>query len=250
MRRNVDLTALAQLARAWVSGLLALALTAGPAMAGDRALIDLIGYSADANYLAFEEYGIQDGSGFAYSNIYLVNLVEDAWVVGTPFRLQAGDETTGLPQVRAELMAKASETLATLRIEVPAVPLALNGDGAPGPGQALEFGLPGYGLNPIEDIVGLELSSFPTTSTAPCVEWFSAEPLGYQLSITAAGETSVRHRDTALPRSRGCPLNYRLYGVVAPYMAASTANAVAIISVYSYGFEGPDRRFIAVPLGL
>lgn len=250
MRRNVDLTALAQRARAWISGLLALALAASPALAGDRALLDLIGYSQDLGYFAFEEYGIQDGSGFAYSNIYVVNLVEDAWVVGTPFRLQAEDETTSLVQVRAELMAKASETLGTLRIEVPAVPLALNGDGAPGPGQTLEFGLPGFGLNPIEDTIGLELSAFPTTATTPCVEWFDAEPLGYQLSITAGGQTRVHHRDAALPRSRGCPLNYRLYGVVAPYMAASLANAVAIISVYSYGFEGPDRRFVAVPLGL
>jgi hypothetical protein len=26
-------------------------------------------------------------------------------------------------------------------------------------------------------------------------------------------------------------------------------SAVAIVSVYPHGFEGPDRRFIAVPIG-
>ncbi len=57
-----------------------------PALAGDRAQIDLIGYSDDGSYFAFEEFGIQDGSGFAYSSIYVVDLVDDSWVVGTPIR--------------------------------------------------------------------------------------------------------------------------------------------------------------------
>jgi hypothetical protein len=35
-----------------------------------------------------------------------------------------------------------------------------------------------------------------------------------------------------------------------PFMSPSIADAVAIISVYPGGFEGPDRRFLAVPLGL
>ena len=47
---------------------------AGPALAGDRAVIDFIGYSADSRYFAFEEFGIQDGSGFPYSSIYIIDL--------------------------------------------------------------------------------------------------------------------------------------------------------------------------------
>ena len=62
-----------------IVGLCALMLLATPAFAGDRALVDIIGYSENANYFAFEEFGIQDGSGFAYSNIYVVDLETDSW---------------------------------------------------------------------------------------------------------------------------------------------------------------------------
>jgi predicted secreted protein len=62
MKRQEGLAASARLA-AKVFGLIALAAT--PALAGDRALIDYIGFSPDARYFAFEEFGIQDGSGCA-----------------------------------------------------------------------------------------------------------------------------------------------------------------------------------------
>src|SRR5690606_36811639 len=41
-----------------------------PAFAGDTASLDVLGYSPDGKVFAFEEYGIADGSGFPYSNIY------------------------------------------------------------------------------------------------------------------------------------------------------------------------------------
>jgi fructose-bisphosphate aldolase class II len=51
---------------------------------GDRALIDLIGYSHDLRYLAFEEYGVSDGIGVAYSNIYIVDLSNGAFAGWRP----------------------------------------------------------------------------------------------------------------------------------------------------------------------
>ena len=72
-----------------------IALVAG-ASAGDRALIDFIGYSDDARYFAFEEFGIQDGSGFAYSSVYVVDLATDSWVLGTPVKVKAEDEAAPL----------------------------------------------------------------------------------------------------------------------------------------------------------
>ena len=46
-----------------------------PAVAGDRAMIDFIGYSQDMRYFAYEEYGVSDGVGLAYSTIYIVDLI-------------------------------------------------------------------------------------------------------------------------------------------------------------------------------
>src|SRR5690606_17298655 len=114
------------------ASLLCLGLLAAPAAAADRALLDLIGYSDDAGFFAFEEFGIQDGSGFAYSSIYIVDLSEDEWVIGTPIRVQASTEETSLSQVRQEARDKAEGEIAALGIDRPAELVALVGDGAPG----------------------------------------------------------------------------------------------------------------------
>ena len=70
---------------------------------------------------------------------------------------------------------------------------------------------------------------------------------GFKLTFTDAGGERVLHDDgTSLPKSRGCPVDYRLYAVLAPFEQG--APRVAIISVYPVGFEGPDRRFMLVPI--
>ncbi|WP_316357680.1 DUF2259 domain-containing protein [Devosia sp.] len=247
MKPNVARAGMARLG----ASLLAVLALAAPAMAGDRALVDIIGYSEDARYFAFEEFGIQDGSGFAYSSIYIVDLSTDSWVVGTPIREQADDEGISLSQIRAEVQLQAAEDLADFGIDMPAEYAALVGDGAPdADGNSLRFGSPGYGPGEVSGDYELRLSSFPTTAAAPCAEWFSVDPMGYQLIIADTGGERLIHRDGPLPRSRGCPVTYRIHGVVLPFNAGSISHAVALISVYPGGFEGPDRRFIAVPLGL
>lgn len=247
MKPNAAKAATARLG-ASVFGLLALA---APALAGDRAVIEFIGFSEDNRYFAFEEFGIQDGSGFAYSSIYIVDLAEDSWVVGTPIREQAGEEGTTLSEIRDDVQLQAAEDIETLGINVPAEIAALIGDGTPDTdAQSLHFGSPGYGPGDVSADYELQLSSFPTSAASPCKEWFSVDPLGYELSIVDGANERLLHRDTTLPRSRGCPVTYRLYGVVLPFQAGSISHAVGIVSVYPGGFEGPDRRFIAVPLGL
>lgn len=222
-----------------------------PALAGDRALIDYVGFSPDFRYFAFEEFGIQDGSGFAYSSLYVVDLSTDSWVVGTPVRVQAESEETSLRSVRETVAAKAEGHFEEFGIHVPVEVTAMIGDGAPDTdGRTLAFGAPGYLPGMVMGDYLLSLSSFETTATSPCAEWFGAEPLGYELKIADSGTERLVHRDQNLPRSRGCPGDYRIHSVVMPFGGTSLSNAVAIISVYPGGFEGPDRRFLAVPLGL
>ena len=226
-------------------------LFATPALAGDRALIDFIGFSEDFRYFAFEEFGVQDGSGFPYSSIYVVDLEDDSWVVGTPIRVQAETEEASLSAIRSQATALARDHVEEFGLAVPVEVAALIGDGAPSTdARSLAFGAPGYLPGAVSGDYELTLSTFPTTAPSACAEWFGAEPLGYELGISDAGGDRLVHRDEALPRSRGCPLDYRIYGVVMPYGGTTLGNAVAIISVYPGGFEGPDRRFLAVPLGL
>lgn len=245
MRPNAGLVASARRA-ASLFGLLAL--STAPALAGDRALIDFIGFSPDAKYFAFEEFGIQDGSGFAYSNIFIVDLEADTWLDGTPVRVRTEDENKPLLQVRSEANSQAIKIIADKEISVPAEIAVLNGDGAvDADAQNLAFGLPGYERGKVRDERQLSLKTFPLKSSEDCDLWFDTPSQGFELTISG-GEAGVTiHRDETLPKSRGCVLDYRLYAVVIPGLDAPEGTGVAIISYYPGGFEGPDRRFLAVP---
>ena len=233
----------------WLLGLMGVAGLAGPALAGDRAAIDFIGYSEDSRYFAFEEFGISDGAGFAYSNVYLIDLSTDAWVSGTPIRVQAEDESPTLAAIRTEALQEAKEPLGKAGITVPVEIAALLGDGvADADGKSLTFGAPSYGIGTVSDTATLALTTYDSTSTLPCADWTENPPLGFALTLSTDGASRELHRDDSVPESRNCPQAYRLYGVVLPFGATDIAHGVAIVSVYPLGFEGPDRRFMAVPL--
>ena len=235
MRRNAVLAA---------SALLAASLSA-PALAGDRALVDFIGFSGDGRYFAFEEFGVQDGSGFPFSTIYVIDLPADKWVAGSPFSAKLEDDGSPVDKVRQQSRALAAGVLEDLAVNEPADLIALNGDGQSG-GKSIAFGFPGYGLNAPQQMRTLVLETFAAdTPGTPCSDYTADPTLGFALTLDGV----ELHRDTTLPKSRGCALDYRIFGVVEPaQLGGSVPGAVAIISVYPFGFEGPDRRFIAVPL--
>lgn len=253
MIRNAAPMVLARLAGAWVS----LLLLATPAWAGDRAGIGFIGYSSTGPYFAYEEFGIQDGSGFAYANLFVLDLDKDSWVKGTPIRKVIEDEASSIAEVRAEVRAEAQPKLDELGIGEPLDIVALNGDGALDTDmQRLRFGRPGYGMADPEQDYELVLSTVEEGIDPPeCATWGEDYVSGFALNLTVDGKTAEVYRDTSVPESRGCPQGYRLYAVVTPFESLVafapdlTQDMVAIVSVYSMGFEGPDRRFIAVPIG-
>lgn len=237
-----------------VASLLALMMVALPALAGDRALINFIGYSDDGKYFAFEEYGVQDGSGFAYSSVYVVDLVADKWMYGSPFHVQADDANPdrSLADVRAKAMGKARDKLDEVKIEKPVQILALLGDGVPNAdGNTMSWRHPMCCMpgQTADSDFKLTLEIFAAKGADNCQVTYAEGmgPVGYGLTFEADGQSTELHRDgKVLPASRGCTLDYRLYAVVAPFEEAW--HRVAIVSSYPFGFEGPDRRFLAVPI--
>jgi len=247
MRLNVVLAASARLAASL------LVLSAAPALAGDAANFDPIGFSEDGRYFGYEEYGIQDGSGFPYDNIYVVDLIADKWV-GKPVRVRLDDETAGLAAARQQAMEQARSMLDKAALTTPAQILLLNADGEVGAnGVEVNFGMFGNGLDEVRDTFRLSLSTFESTSTEPCASYGMDGPVkGFALTLdssASAGNGAEIHRDEAVPASRGCVSDYRIHAVIAPFPAGVSASPmVGVISVYSLGFEGPDRRFVTIPI--
>ena len=246
MKRNAGMAGTAL--RAGASAALALMMSA-PAIAGDRALADFIGFSEGGRYFAFEEYGVADGSGFAYSAIYVIDLNTDTWVPGSPYDYIADDETTTLARARNEAAAMAAGKIAELGITEPADVIALNGDGEISDGMTLHFAQPGYFPGETVDDYTLKLEVFDAKTPEDCEQYMAEPGKGYALTITDKnGVDHELHRDQGmLPKSRGCITTYRLFAVVTPQYASPEYDGVAIISTYPIGFEGPDRRFIALP---
>jgi predicted secreted protein len=73
-------------------------------------------------------------------------------------------------------------------------------------------------------------------------------PTGFRLTISnlTSNDTAILHEDDSIPRSRGCPITYRISRIVAPD-AWPVEQVVVVLSVLRHGFEGADRRFIAIP---
>lgn len=226
-------------------------LLASPAAAGDRASANFIGFSPEAQHFAFEEYGIESDSGVAYSNIYLVDLGADPAQEITRISSVAeeGDNSEDLAAVRADARDKARPLIAERNIFVPAEIAALNGDGElieDSSRISVNYPLPAWGTR--TKTYSFQVTAFPTSSSAECDLQGDGQPQGYELRIASGLAESTLYRDDGiLPVARGCPQSYGAYAVVVPGVGSTKERAVVIISYYPSSFEGPSRRFLAVP---
>ena len=224
-----------------------------PARAGEIATLEPIGFSADGAVFAFEEHGIQDGSGFPYANLYFLDLAEDSFLSPSPVRIRIDDDRASVETAQKQARERASALFRQFSpdrhpgravVSNPATELSAD------PHQA-EF-LPRW-LKPSPDrSVVLRLEEFPLAAGGLCAD-IGEQTKGYRLLKTVPGSgkpATLLHEDKTIPKSRKCPLSYRLSEVRVLEKPNSDFSAVAIIGVESLGFEGPDIRFIATPVPL
>lgn len=218
------------------------------AEAGDVAEIEILGFSHDGGIFAFEEYGVQDGSGFPYANRYYVDTKTDAFLKGTPVRSRIDDEGATVAQARrktregSQIFIEDSEFsqnrghMAAFRAVTD-----LNAD----PHRVVVNPRPVF--PPIDAPVEFRLEQFPLTARDRCEGL--GDLAGFRLlRIDAAenGKTVLLHEDKALPQSRNCPTGYRIGGVQTFFGGKDGPVFAVLISVQGMGFEGPDYRWIAV----
>lgn len=221
------------------------------AEAGDIAEHRILGFSPDGSVFAFEEFGVQDGSGFPYANIYVVDTNTDSWVPGSPVRLRIDEETAPLSMARAQARQQAAPILEQFAVEDRALTLAANPLGELGADPvSVDFGQP-FPANPLRDIdrrynASLDIYDAETPGEA-CETYIGDKPKGFRLTLRnlATGVETVLHEDVQIPQSRGCPITYRIDAVTVP--DGYPADKVAVVmSIFQPGFEGPQRRFLAV----
>lgn len=219
----------------------------GTAKAGDVADRDILGFSPDGVYFAFEEYGVQDGSGFPYSNIYISQTRNNSWIKNSPIRVLVEDEAKPVDDAREIALAQAKPLLDKLKITKRGSVLAsnpateidrdpLNVTVAPGPQPFLKNHSLTFKLN-AEKI-----------ETKRCADYGEESQMGYALSVQRKGEkVKELHKDKRIPTSRGCPKSYAISDIVRYEPEGDTKESVyiVILQVFSYGFEGDDGRYLA-----
>jgi predicted secreted protein len=218
-----------------------------PASAGDVAELEILGFSKDGGVFAFEEYGVQDGSGFPYANRYYIDTTDDSFLKGTPIRVRLDDETATLDAARlqarqkGEAIVSAAELTANRGITAGFNPVTeLSAD----PFRMMVNPRPIF--SPVDPPLEFRLDEIGMNDTERCQSL--GEINGFRLLRVEAkdgGQTHLLHEDKSIPQSRGCPNGYRI-GAVQTFSLDSLSAYAVLIAVRQYGFEGPDFRWIAV----
>lgn len=237
--------------RAGISALfVTAAVVSSPARAGDASTLNVLGFSADGGLFAFEEYGIQDGSGFPFANRFYIDTTADSFIGPSPVRVRIDDETASLAQARQQAASAGQAIISDAELSANHGHLA--GFNAITEISADPFRIivnPRPVFPPIDPPLEFRLEQYPLQASGPC-EGF-ATVMGFRLlSINAqpGGMTQLLHEDASVPASRGCTTGYRIAGVQTFAPGSGISAAAVLISVQSYGFEGPDHRWMAVTL--
>ena len=218
--------------------------------AGDTAQRQVIGFSPDGVWFAFEEYGESDGSGAPYANIYVINVDEDKWAKGTPVRINFGEQLAPISQARQAAMKQARPILDKLAITEPGNLLASTPvtEISANP-RRIDFYRNKNLKKPANKLsYVLKEIDFPENKTCKS---FGIEEKGFSLSLTKGGSPLTQiYKDKSVPASRHCPMQYAISDVIEFNPASGPTRHIVLIHMYSMGFEGPDSRFLAVPVTL
>lgn len=218
------------------------------AKAGDVAERELLGFSPDGAYFAFEEFGVQDGSGFPYSNIYVINTASNSWVKGSPFRSLIQDEKAPLSAARDKTVNAADSLLKRFKIEPDGQLLAHNPVTEIGSPRDTVTVAPGNAPFLQQHALTFKISSLPLT-TKRCDDYGKEAQMGFSLSVMRKDqEAEMVYTDKRIPTSRGCPKRYAISDIVRFVSEKEPEKAlyIVLVQVFSYGFEGDDGRYLAL----
>lgn len=198
----------------------------GLARAGDAASLEFWGFSGDGRYLAFEQYGVQDGSGFPYAELYVVDVARNTLLRSAKATVQSASTSAGA--ARKQVSAQSRTVLAQYGIIRGNQGRFVQIAGKNSPTQTVEFTVLGRGHR-------LELA----TAEAPKGQSSCLTQPSRLLELNLDG--NALQRDACLPASRACAYGYEIHSVFV--LGQSLA---VFVEVTADGFEGPNLRWMVV----
>ena len=251
--------------RTAAAGILAAAAIGTAAQAGDLARPEVIGFSLDGQFVAFEEYGEQDGSGYPYASVYVIDVAANAWVPGSPVHVmldledfpELEESRNGISMARAQAMDEAQAVLDTHGIvpgETGTTLIYHPMSDLQAPTHEVEFSF-GAAYSPYSRDTNFLYLSQHEVPSAEC-DRYDLGPVS-MMTLELEGdyiERTTLQQDSSLPASRGCSTGYRIHSVVvyAPNQADQHGCChrdlamLVLLQMSQFGFEGPDWRTMGV----
>lgn len=215
------------------------------AYAGTLSKLGETGFSPDGAYFSFEQYGIEDGSGFPFSNITIIEIIADKWVGGSPLEVKFEDTAVPVSAARQKVQAQMADIIERLGISsnngdtVAYNPISQLGDKS----DWMEFLPDSWGTGGHQSIE-INLETYPVVSNEDCDVFGPTK--GFRLLMTRGSATQTLYQDSRIPKSRFCPQSYQLDRIEAFVTPDKRLVLAIIVRVFTPGFEGQDASYLAV----
>lgn len=248
--------------------------------AGEAAKLHLIGFSEDGNYLAFQQYGVTDGEGLAFADTYFVDVDRNEYKTkpienrGEPDEVETkpaenkdkADETKPAENkdktdetkpdeatkekspedtVRQDNLKQARNQLEALKIiqgnlGEHVISHVLSDVGVEPLSAQFTLGIPLKGANYKYKTYTIKVGE--RKGEAECFEVGEAKMLTVTLTNEDQKKTKTLQEDKEVPKTRGCPLRYRIQDV---YVYRDEF-IVIFLNLFKPGFEGESMRYLVV----
>ncbi len=222
--------------------------------ASDAATLHFLGFSGDGKYLAFEQFGIADGVGEAYAELHLIDVEKNAYAVPV-FAQYPDGETARSEQAENEEQAidfARQVNLQAARADMEKLKLQETSKGQ----QVIAHPLSDLSADPFEvrftphlPLAGHAYDEFildlqETELKQDCYALGNAKIFNLKIrrADQTAAQATILQADKRLPKSRTCPLGYRIAYV---YVYREKYLAV-FLHMLLPGFEGHDMRYLVV----
>jgi len=210
--------------------------------AGEAAELNFIGFSEDGTHLAFEQYGTMDGSGSHFSYTYVIDVAKNKYAIKPILREDVDGEKT-LEEFRAEPPEELTAQLTENGIQTgnfgQHVVTHLFSDVGADPKLAQ------FALFPPLAPLNHSTYSVQLTEEEGEAECFGlGEPKRFSLKVIHDDTQSetVLQTDSKIPKTRGCPLAYRIQDVY----VYNRQYIVVFLNMITPGFEGQSMRYLVV----
>ncbi len=226
-------------ARSFLTLALAFASISPAWASSDKAQLDVIGFSPDGRFFAFEQSGTLPQSHQGYAELYVVDTNSNAWVVGTPIKIRSHEQQGGVKHALDILDDQSARLLRRLGLNRAIEGVAF----VPKDKTSLAFSLPWGEAASLRLMIRGDLAAPGCPLSIPMLR---GAVQGFHLLLQRPTIVSVLYSDKMVPRERGCVLSY---GFMSAYtkMRGNEAILAAIISYQEKTSHDDERtRYMAI----